>query len=87
MWGDEILSTFSSPCPPWSQRFAEGLPVVDDKDEGRALAHLPADLLAALEADTADLRKQGWNLPPGAAWCHTSSPRALWNDDAASRAS
>jgi CRISPR-associated protein Csb2 len=36
-----------------------------DKDREKALAHLPEDLLEALHADTADLRKQGWNTPPG----------------------
>lgn len=36
-----------------------------EKDQEKALAYLPEDLLAALHADTADLRKQGWNTPPG----------------------
>lgn len=29
---------------------------------------LPTDLFAALHADTAELRKAGWSLPPGARW-------------------
>lgn len=38
---------------------------LSDGDCQKALAHLPEDLLEALHADTADLRKQGWNTPPG----------------------
>lgn len=36
-----------------------------EKDQEKTLAHLPPTLLDALHADTADLRKQGWNTPPG----------------------
>jgi len=38
---------------------------LSDKDREKAVAHLPEDLLAALHAETTDLRKEGWNSPPG----------------------
>jgi CRISPR-associated protein Csb2 len=35
---------------------------------------LPASLLEALHADTAELRKEGWNQPPGSRWINYARP-------------
>ena len=44
------------------------------KDEQLLDESLPATLFDALHADTAELRKAGWNLPPGARWINYARP-------------
>jgi len=38
-------------------------------------ATLPTSLFAALQLDTADWKKDGWNIPPGARWVEYLRPR------------
>lgn len=38
------------------------------KDHGAIAQGLPADIFAALHADTGELRKAGWSQPPGSRW-------------------
>jgi CRISPR-associated protein Csb2 len=40
----------------------------------KKLPEVPADLFAALHADTGDLQAAGWNLPPGAAFVNYTRP-------------
>ena len=44
------------------------------KDEELLDSSIPATLFDALHADTAELRKAGWNLPPGARWVNYTRP-------------
>jgi CRISPR-associated protein Csb2 len=46
------------------------------KDGQRIEAAYPADVLAALHADTAALRADGWSQPPGSKWVAYWRPRA-----------
>ena len=46
------------------------------KEVALAEASLPSDLLEALQADTGDLRKQGWSLPPGTRAVDYRRPRS-----------
>ena len=43
-------------------------------DQAKVLQYVPDDLFAALHAETTDLRKQGWSLPPGARVVHYVRP-------------
>lgn len=57
---------------------AKGKPVdkvkLSTKDEQAVDASLPATLFDALHADTAELRKAGWNQPPGTRWINYARP-------------
>jgi CRISPR-associated protein Csb2 len=44
------------------------------KDEAAATAELPASIFAALHADTTELRRGGWNQPPGSRWLQYARP-------------
>lgn len=44
------------------------------KDEDAIDTSLPATLFDALHADTSELRKAGWNQPPGSRWMNYSRP-------------
>src|SRR5262249_44957222 len=44
------------------------------KDEQAIDANLPATLFEALHADTSELRKAGWNQPPGTRWINYARP-------------
>ncbi|MDZ4849099.1 MAG: type I-U CRISPR-associated protein Csb2 [Pirellulaceae bacterium] len=44
------------------------------KDEQAIDDSVPATLFDALHADTADLRKAGWNQPPGSRWINYARP-------------
>lgn len=44
----------------------------------KADALLPQDLFTALHAETADLQKSGWSLPPGARWVEYQRPTAAF---------
>ena len=44
------------------------------KDDQAIENSLPATLFDALHADTAELRRSGWNQPPGTRWIHYSRP-------------
>lgn len=45
------------------------------KDEESIAASLPATLLDALHCDTGELRKAGWNQPPGSRWLNYALPQ------------
>jgi CRISPR-associated protein Csb2 len=48
----------------------------DKKVKGKKKsAALPESLFAALQLDTADWKKDGWNIPPGARWVEYLRPR------------
>jgi CRISPR-associated protein Csb2 len=47
---------------------------LSNKDEQAIDASLPATLFDALHADTAELRKAGWNQPPGTRWINYARP-------------
>lgn len=48
----------------------------DKKVKGKKKSSaLPASLFDALQLDTADWKKEGWNLPPGARWVEYLRPR------------
>jgi CRISPR-associated protein Csb2 len=48
----------------------------DKKAKGKKkAAALPVSLFSALQLDTADWKKDGWNLPPGARWVEYLRPR------------
>lgn len=57
---------------------AKGKPVdklkLSKKDEQAIDDSLPATLFDALHADTAELRKAGWNQPPGTRWINYARP-------------
>lgn len=57
---------------------AKGSPVdkikLSKKDEQAIKDSLPATLFDALHADTAELRKAGWNQPPGTRWINYARP-------------
>ncbi len=44
------------------------------KDEAAIDANLPPDIFTALDASTDQLRKAGWNLPPGSQWTMYARP-------------
>jgi CRISPR-associated protein Csb2 len=44
------------------------------RDEAAATAELPESIFAALHADTTELRKGGWNQPPGSRWLQYARP-------------
>ncbi len=44
------------------------------KDEATVTAELPATIFTALHADTSELRKGGWNQPPGSRWLQYPRP-------------
>lgn len=44
------------------------------KDEQAIDAKIPATLFDALHADTSELRKDGWNQPPGTRWINYTRP-------------
>jgi CRISPR-associated protein Csb2 len=47
----------------------------DEKARGKKrFGTLPASLFAALQLDTADWKKDGWNIPPGARWVEYLRP-------------
>jgi CRISPR-associated protein Csb2 len=52
-------------------------PKLSAADKKKIEAAVPADLFAALHAETSDLRKQGWNRPPGSRWVDYSVPTNL----------
>ena len=63
--------------------------VFEEWRDGAGKKWAPADLLAALQLDTADFKKQGWSQPPGSRWVRylvpdeppTISPRKLSRGD------
>jgi len=44
------------------------------KEQTAIEARIPDSLFDALHAETADLRRDGWNQPPGSRWIHYSRP-------------
>jgi CRISPR-associated protein Csb2 len=48
------------------------------KDEEMIDSGLPATLFDALQADTSELRKAGWNQPPGSRWVNYARPTAAF---------
>lgn len=60
------LVTLVAPLPKAEYRNLRERFLADKKVAKRLAGTLPADLLAALSIDTAELRKQGWNRPPAA---------------------
>jgi CRISPR-associated protein Csb2 len=51
-------------------------PAADKKTKAKTKgATLPPSVFHALQLDTADWKKDGWNLPPGARWIEYSRPR------------
>lgn len=45
------------------------------KSAKKKTATMPASIFEALQVDTADWKKEGWNLPPGARWVEYLRPR------------
>jgi CRISPR-associated protein Csb2 len=68
---------------------AKGKPVdklkLSNKDELAIDAGLPATLFDALHADTAELRKAGWNQPPGTRWINYARPADAFSPQPRSR--
>ena len=55
---------------------AQSTPAKATKSKGKKKADtLPLSLFDALQTDTADWKKEGWNLPPGARWLEYTRPR------------
>lgn len=52
------------------------------KDEDTIDGSLPATLFDALHADTSELRKAGWNQPPGSRWVNYSRPENAFTSSA-----
>ncbi len=53
------------------------------KERERVAAELPPDLYAALHVDSGDIRRRGWNRPPGSRWVEYERPRGI--EDASPR--
>lgn len=47
------------------------------KDRAKIEKEIPRDVLDVLDADTAELRRAGWNRPPGTTWVDYQRPRAV----------
>jgi CRISPR-associated protein Csb2 len=65
-WRDEFLAANSLPASGKTKSSKKA------KEDGRS--RIPADLFAALHADTGDLQAGGWNLPPGAQFLDYARP-------------
>jgi len=77
--GDEIIRLLTPQLPTsyaeWS--FAQSAlgRSAKIKSKKKLDATLPTSLFEALQLDTADWKKEGWNLPPGARWVDYTRPR------------
>jgi CRISPR-associated protein Csb2 len=66
LWRGDFLASQAAP--------AEGTKKKGKKSKTAAGAEIPADLFAALHADTGDLQAAGWNLPPGSQFANYARP-------------
>jgi CRISPR-associated protein Csb2 len=60
----------------YSEWFGKQDAPTEKKTKGKKKsAALPENIFAALQLDTADWKKEGWNIPPGAHWIEYLRPR------------
>jgi CRISPR-associated protein Csb2 len=77
--GDEIIRLLApqlpAPYADWASAQSVPTKTTKAKSKKKAEATLPVSLFDALQLDTADWKKEGWNLPPGARWVDYTRPR------------
>lgn len=75
---DEIIRLLAPQLPAafceWTAAQSTPIKAAKGKDKKKIFA-TPASLFEALQLDTADWKKEGWNLPPGARWVDYTRPR------------
>lgn len=76
---DEIIRLLApqlpAPYAAWASAQSTPAKSTKAKPKKKADATLPTSLFEALQLDTADWKKEGWNLPPGARWVDYTRPR------------
>ncbi len=70
-----LVPQLPAPYATWALAQSALVKVTKAKPKKKADVSLPVTLFDALQVDTADWKKAGWNLPPGARWVDYTRPR------------